>query len=112
VFVGRIDIEHFSSLQIMHYSVAFQSFLSYLEEDCDGGIHVLEGPEGQRVSDRLAMWARRLLRMGLDGAVLVEVLQDVGLPQIDVSESRVCSLFCAMVPGSPPHELVRVRIMH
>jgi hypothetical protein len=70
--------------QVMQYSVAFQSFLSYLEEDREGGCCVLEGPEGQRVSDRLVVWARRLLRMGLDGAVLVDVLQDVGLPQIQV----------------------------
>lgn len=80
-------------LQIMQYSIALQAFLSFLEADPETNASVLDADE-QRVSDRLMLWALKLLRMGLDGSVLVDVLQDVGL-QVQVrptdADSRIHS---------------------
>ena len=61
----------------MQYSIGFSSFADFLESD-SANASILDEEDG-RVSDRLLLWAHKLFQLGMDGAVLVHVLEDWGL---------------------------------
>ena len=78
----------------MQYAIAFSSFADFLEND-PANASLLDQEDG-RVSDGILLWAHKLLQLGVDGSVLVHVLEDWGL-EIQVSREPV-ELSCATIP--------------
>jgi len=61
----------------MHYAIAAEAFKSLVVNEGSGS-GVVWDEEENRVSERMVLWAHHLLEMGMDGAILVDVLEDVG----------------------------------
>ena len=68
---------------MMQYCIAFSSFTAFLRAD-ESNASAFDQEDG-RVSDRLLIWADKHMQHGMDGEVIVDVLNDWGI-QLNVSQ--------------------------